>query len=127
MKRARQQKEVWRDSGFIGCFEGPEDLSSNYKKYLAETLDEKYPPQKNSILTDSGFWLALANRRDQHHRSAAEAFDQFESLLFIMTVYGLSPSCRKKEEIHRNDHALLQFGTSFQVDERVHNLLEKIG
>ena len=46
LKRARQQKEVWRDSGFIGSFEGPEDLSSNYKKYLAEILDEKYPPQK---------------------------------------------------------------------------------
>ena len=40
---------------------------------------------KNSLLTDSGFWLALANRRDQHHKSAVEAFDQFESLLFIIT------------------------------------------
>jgi len=31
------------DSGFVGSFEGPEDLSVNYKDYIAEYLDEKYP------------------------------------------------------------------------------------
>ena len=30
-------------SDFVGSFEGPEDLSVNYKKYVAEYLDEKYP------------------------------------------------------------------------------------
>ncbi len=40
--RARRQKQLWRDSGFIGCFEGEEDLSTNYKQYLAEYLDEKH-------------------------------------------------------------------------------------
>lgn len=40
---ARRQKQLWRDSGFIGCFEGEEDLSTNYKKYIAEYLDKKFP------------------------------------------------------------------------------------
>jgi hypothetical protein len=30
-------------SGFIGGGEGPSDLSTNYKTYLAESLSEKYP------------------------------------------------------------------------------------
>jgi len=42
-ERARAQKQVWIDSGFVGGFEGPEDLSTNYKRYFAEYLDEKYP------------------------------------------------------------------------------------
>jgi hypothetical protein len=42
MKKARQQKKVWRESGFIGSFDGPEDLSSNYKKYLTEVVNDKY-------------------------------------------------------------------------------------
>lgn len=40
---ARRQKQLWRDSGLIGCFEGEEDLSTNYKKYIAEYLDKKFP------------------------------------------------------------------------------------
>lgn len=44
--RAKQQKQIWRSSGFVGCFAGPEDMSVNYKKRLAEILDEKYPVQK---------------------------------------------------------------------------------
>lgn len=31
------------ESDFIGCFEGPEDLSENYKKAIGDYLDEKYP------------------------------------------------------------------------------------
>jgi hypothetical protein len=30
-------------SGFVGSFDGEEDLSVNYKQYIAEYLDEKYP------------------------------------------------------------------------------------
>jgi predicted transcriptional regulator len=30
------------ESDFIGCAEGPEDLSSNYKHYLAESLTAKH-------------------------------------------------------------------------------------
>ncbi len=44
--RAKRQKQIWRDSGFIGAFEGPEDLSSHYKQYLASMLDAKYPSEK---------------------------------------------------------------------------------
>ncbi len=39
----RQSKQALIESGFVGGFEGPEDLSTNYKQYLAEILDEKYP------------------------------------------------------------------------------------
>lgn len=31
------------ESDFVGCGEGPEDGSVNYKKYVADYLDEKYP------------------------------------------------------------------------------------
>ena len=40
-----RQKQIWRSSGFIGGFSGPEDLSVNYKQYIREILDEKYPHQ----------------------------------------------------------------------------------
>ena len=30
-------------SDFVGGWEGPEDGSTNYKKYVTEYLDEKYP------------------------------------------------------------------------------------
>ncbi len=38
-----RSKQALIDSGFVGGFEGPEDLSTNYKQYFAEYLDEKYP------------------------------------------------------------------------------------
>lgn len=44
--KAKRQKQIWRESGFIGSSSGPEDLSTHYKQYLAQRLDEKYPPQK---------------------------------------------------------------------------------
>ena len=44
--KAKRQKQIWLDSGFIGSFEGPEDLSSNYKQYLSDILDEKYPAEQ---------------------------------------------------------------------------------
>ena len=31
------------DSDFVGCADGPEDSSVNYKQYVPEYLDEKYP------------------------------------------------------------------------------------
>ncbi|MEM8504909.1 MAG: hypothetical protein AAF716_17360 [Cyanobacteria bacterium P01_D01_bin.1] len=33
---------AFKDSGFIGCGEGPSDLSANYKEYLEEGWKEKY-------------------------------------------------------------------------------------
>ena len=45
--RAKRQKQLWRDSGLIGCIkDGPEDLSVNYKQYVAESLDEKHPKKE---------------------------------------------------------------------------------
>jgi hypothetical protein len=41
--RARRQKQLWRESGLIGCFEGEEDLPINYKQHIADYLDKKYP------------------------------------------------------------------------------------
>lgn len=43
--KAKHQKQVWLESGFVGGFEGPEDLSSNYKQHLTDILDEKYPSE----------------------------------------------------------------------------------
>ena len=45
--RARSQKQIWLMSGFIGCIDGAEDLSTNYKHYLAEAFEEN-TPIKNS-------------------------------------------------------------------------------
>ena len=40
---AKRQKEIWKKSGLIGCIKnGPEDLSTHYKKDIDEYLDEKY-------------------------------------------------------------------------------------
>jgi hypothetical protein len=44
--RAKSQKQIWLTSGFIGCIDGAEDLSSNYKHYVAEAVDEKYSTQE---------------------------------------------------------------------------------
>lgn len=53
---ARRQKQLWRDSGFIGVepnqkllnhlggiVDSTEDGSVNYKQYIAEYLDKKFP------------------------------------------------------------------------------------
>ena len=42
---AQRSKQAIKDSGLVDSFEGPEDLSANYKKYTAEAIDEKYPTQ----------------------------------------------------------------------------------
>jgi hypothetical protein len=44
--QAKRQKQLWLESGFVGGFEGPENLSSNYKQHLSDILDEKYPPEQ---------------------------------------------------------------------------------
>lgn len=35
--------KLMQASGYIGGFDAPADLSSHYKDYLAQALDEKYP------------------------------------------------------------------------------------
>ncbi|MEE9425162.1 MAG: hypothetical protein V3V18_09290 [Methylococcales bacterium] len=42
----QRRKQALIDSGFIASFEGPEDMSVNYKRYIHEAIDAKYPPQK---------------------------------------------------------------------------------
>lgn len=42
-KRAKQQKQLWRDSGLIGCIQdAPPDLSVRYKQVVAEGLTSKH-------------------------------------------------------------------------------------
>jgi hypothetical protein len=42
-----RSRQALMESGLIDSFEGPEDLSAYYKRYMAETIDEKYPPQES--------------------------------------------------------------------------------
>lgn len=37
------------------------------------------------ILADSGFWIALGNRRDRHHASACDALERFGDEGFVST------------------------------------------
>jgi predicted nucleic acid-binding protein len=37
------------------------------------------------ILADSGFWIALANRRDRHHAAARSALEQWSAEGFVST------------------------------------------
>lgn len=39
--------ELMQDSGYIGGFDAPADLSSGYKDYLAAALEEKFPSTVN--------------------------------------------------------------------------------
>jgi len=43
---AQRSKQAMMDSGLVDSFEGPEDLATNYKKYLTEAIDEKYSAKK---------------------------------------------------------------------------------
>ncbi|WGZ93081.1 MAG: hypothetical protein QJT81_14800 [Candidatus Thiothrix putei] len=47
LQLAKRQKQIWRDSGFIGGFSGPEDLSARYKQYHSERSPhpQPLPPQ----------------------------------------------------------------------------------
>ena len=41
----KRQAGGWKaleKSGFVGCAQGPADLSENYKNYLTESLSKKY-------------------------------------------------------------------------------------
>ena len=48
---------------------------------------------QNSIIADSGFWVALANRKDKHHQAAVESLVRYESLLFIVTYPVITETC----------------------------------
>lgn len=40
---------------------------------------------RNSIIADSGFWIALHNRKDKFHAEALAALDQYDAYLFLTT------------------------------------------
>lgn len=42
-REAKAREQAWLECGFIGCGEGPEDLSAEYKNHMGSYLDEKYP------------------------------------------------------------------------------------
>ena len=44
------------------------------------------------ILADTGFWLALANRRDKHHHAAVQALDEVDEPL-ITTWPVMTETC----------------------------------
>ena len=44
--RAKSQKQIWLNSGLIGCIDEVEDLSSNYKQYAGQAINEKYSPSE---------------------------------------------------------------------------------
>jgi len=46
------------------------------------------------ILTDSGFWVALGNRRDKYHDTAREAFERWSCEGFATTWPVLTEVCR---------------------------------
>ena len=37
--------EALLSSNFVGCADGPEDLSSRYKQHLAQALEDKHGPR----------------------------------------------------------------------------------
>ncbi len=41
-ERAREKISAFLSSGFVGCAEGPADLSERYKEYLTEGLERKH-------------------------------------------------------------------------------------
>ena len=40
--QSRKKIDDLLSSDFIGCAEGPEDLASDYKRYLTQSLDDKH-------------------------------------------------------------------------------------
>ncbi|HRJ52286.1 MAG TPA: hypothetical protein PLE99_05940 [Candidatus Thiothrix moscowensis] len=42
-------------------------------------------PAKNSVIADSGFWIALFHQQDSYHAAAVTALDRFADQLLIVT------------------------------------------
>ena len=45
------------------------------------------------LIADTGFWLALANRRDRHHRAAVDALDLLDDEPLVLTWPVLTETC----------------------------------
>ncbi len=39
----------------------------------------------NSLIVDSGFWVALGNQKDKHHGIARRALSKFDQFIFVVT------------------------------------------
>lgn len=39
----------------------------------------------NSLIVDSGFWVALGNQKDKHHSIARRALAEFDQFIFVVT------------------------------------------
>jgi len=48
---------------------------------------------KNMLIVDTGFWLALANRKDASHQSATQLFQKLENEEFITTWCVVTETC----------------------------------
>ena len=48
---------------------------------------------KNMIIVDTGFWLALANKNDEHHQAAKTFFQTVENEKFITTWCVATETC----------------------------------
>lgn len=48
---------------------------------------------KNTVIVDTGFWLALANRNDSAHQAAKRLFQSLENETFITTWCVVTETC----------------------------------
>ncbi len=39
----------------------------------------------NTLIVDSGFWVALGSDKDRHHSQARQAFEKFSEFIFVIT------------------------------------------
>lgn len=84
-------------------------------------------PCKNSIIADSGFWVALGNKKDRYHAAANQALDRFESTVFIVTwpiIAEASHLLYQRVDFHAQMlflHTIEAGGADiFQLDEPLH-------
>jgi predicted nucleic acid-binding protein len=48
---------------------------------------------RNTLIVDTGFWLALANRRDDNHQAATLLFQKLQNVEFITTWCVVTETC----------------------------------
>jgi uncharacterized protein len=54
------------------------------------------------VIADTGFWVALYNRRDRYHRAALAAAEQHETEGFVTTHVVVAEACHL---LYRREHA----------------------
>jgi len=48
---------------------------------------------RNTLIVDTGYWLALANRRDDNHQSATILFQKLQNVEFMTTWCVVTETC----------------------------------